>query len=77
MARPLKCFSGSAWASPFREKRRRLGSNGYIQEIRSDEIRKNAFSLKTGEVSKPFVVELLNGKLMVRLVSQGKPQSTF
>ena len=45
--------------SPFREKAGDWGFMVSDREIRSEQIRKEAFSLKEGEISKPFVVEIL------------------
>ena len=45
--------------SPFREKGGDWGFMVSDREIRSEQIRKEAFSLKEGEISKPFVVEIL------------------
>ena len=45
--------------SPFREKAGDWGFMVSDREIRSEQIRKEAFSLKEGEISKPFVVDIL------------------
>ena len=45
--------------SPFREKGGDWGFLVSDREIRSEQIRKEAFSLKEGEISKPFVVDIL------------------
>ena len=45
--------------SPFREKAGDWGFMVSDREIRSEQIRKEAFSLKEGEVSEPFVVDIL------------------
>ena len=45
--------------SPFREKGGDWGVMVSEREIRSEEIREKAFSLKEGEVSEPFVVDIL------------------
>jgi len=58
--------------SPFREK---LGNWGVLvseNEIRSDKIRKVAFSLKEGEVSKPFIVNILERKPDGTIGNSGK-----
>lgn len=48
--------------SPFREKSGDWGVMVSEREIRSDEIRKQAFLLKKNEVSKPFIVNILERK---------------
>ena len=48
--------------SPFREKSGDWGVMVSEREIRSHEIRKQAFSLKKGEISKPFIVNILERK---------------
>jgi peptidyl-prolyl cis-trans isomerase SurA len=48
--------------SPFREKSGDWGVMISEKEIRSEEIRKVAFSLKEGGVSKPFIVNILERK---------------
>ena len=48
--------------SPFREKSGDWGVTVSVKEIRSEEIRKIASSLKKGEVSKPFIVNILERK---------------
>lgn len=45
--------------SPFREKAGDWGFMVSDREIRSEQIRKEAFSLKEGEISEPFVVDIL------------------
>ena len=45
--------------SPFREKSGDWGVAVSVKEIRSEEIRKIASSLKKGELSKPFIVNIL------------------
>ena len=48
--------------SPFREKSGDWGVMVSEREIRSNEIRTQAFSLKKGEISKPFIVNILERK---------------
>lgn len=48
--------------SPFREKSGDWGVMVSEKEIRSQEIRKEAFALKEGAISKPFIVNILERK---------------
>ena len=58
--------------SPFREKSGDWGVMVAEKEIRSEEIRKQAFSLKEGEVSKPFIVNILERKPDGSVTNSGK-----
>ena len=69
---PFEVLAAQHGQSPFREKGGDWGVMVTSREIRSDEIRKNAFSLKKGEVSKPFVVELLERKADGQVGKSGK-----
>jgi peptidyl-prolyl cis-trans isomerase SurA len=72
--------------SPFRDKAGDWGLMVSEREIRADEIRKQAFSLKEGESSKPFVVEKLertedgsikkSGKIAVYIIQVTKKLSS-
>lgn len=48
--------------SPFREKSGDWGVMVSEREIRSDNIRKQAFALQKGDISKPFIVNILERK---------------
>ena len=58
--------------SPFREKSGDWGVMVSEREIRSKEIKKEAFSLKEGEISKPFIVNILERKPDGTVGSSGK-----
>ena len=56
---PFEEVASKNGQSPFREKGGDWGFMVSDREIRSEQIRKEAFSLKEGEISKPFVVDIL------------------
>jgi peptidyl-prolyl cis-trans isomerase SurA len=72
--------------SPFREKGGDWGFMVSNREIRSEQIRKKAFSLKEGEISTPFVVDILerdkdggirkSGKVAVYIIQVTKKLSS-
>ena len=58
--------------SPFRDKSGNWGVMVSEKEIRSDEIRSQAFNLNEGEVSKPFIVKTLERKADGSVGESGK-----
>ena len=69
---PFEVLAAQHGQSPFRDKGGDWGVMVSAREIRSAVIRKQAFSLKKGEVSKPFTIELLERKANGEIGKSGK-----
>ena len=69
---PFEKLASQNGQSPFRDKAGDWGVMISEREIRNDEIRKRAFSLKKGEMSEPFVVETLQRQKDGTIKKSGK-----
>jgi peptidyl-prolyl cis-trans isomerase SurA len=69
---PFEKLAAQNGQSQFRDKAGDWGVMASEREIRNDEIRKRAFSLKKGEMSEPFVVETLERKKDGTIKKSGK-----
>jgi peptidyl-prolyl cis-trans isomerase SurA len=69
---PFEKLASQNGQSPFRDKAGDWGVMVSEREIRNDEIRKRAFSLKKGEMSEPFVVETLQRQKDGTIKKSGK-----
>ncbi|MBT3636886.1 MAG: hypothetical protein HN531_08100 [Opitutae bacterium] len=69
---PFEKLAANNGQSPFRDKAGDWGVMVSEREIRNDEIRKRAFSLKKGEMSEPFVVETLQRQKDGTIKKSGK-----
>ncbi len=69
---PFEKLAAENGQSPFRDKAGDWGVMVSEKEIRNDEIRKQAFALKKGELSQPFVVETLQREKDGTIKKSGK-----